>query len=67
MWRPPSHSPQGAGAALTVSPHICPNSPPFQALKVAHAGISLSEQEASMAAPFTSKVPNISCVPEVIR
>ncbi|XP_066477686.1 probable cation-transporting ATPase 13A4 [Tiliqua scincoides] len=37
------------------------------ALKVAHAGISLSEQEASMAAPFTSKVPNISCVPEVIR
>ncbi|KAJ6655499.1 hypothetical protein lerEdw1_005077 [Lerista edwardsae] len=37
------------------------------ALKVAHAGISLSEQEASMAAPFTSKVPNIGCVPEVIR
>lgn len=28
----------------------------FQALKVAHAGISLSEAEASVASPFTSKV-----------
>ncbi|XP_022343828.2 polyamine-transporting ATPase 13A3-like isoform X2 [Crassostrea virginica] len=37
------------------------------ALKMAHAGISLSEAEASVASPFTSKVPNIECVPNVIR
>ncbi|XP_053168566.1 probable cation-transporting ATPase 13A4 isoform X2 [Hemicordylus capensis] len=37
------------------------------ALKVAHAGISLSEQEASVASPFTSKTPNIRCVPELLR
>ncbi|KAG8136361.1 hypothetical protein E2320_009307 [Naja naja] len=38
-----------------------------QALKEAHAGISLSEQDASVASPFTSKVPTIECVPELIR
>ena len=37
------------------------------ALKAAHAGISLSEAEASVASPFTSRTPNISCVPTVIR
>uniref|UniRef100_A0A2K5WEC9 ATPase 13A5 n=1 Tax=Macaca fascicularis TaxID=9541 RepID=A0A2K5WEC9_MACFA len=37
------------------------------ALKVAHAGISLSEQEASVASPFTSKTANIKCVPHLIR
>lgn len=37
------------------------------ALKAAHAGISLSEAEASIAAPFTSKVADIRCVPMVIR
>ncbi|XP_038078071.1 probable cation-transporting ATPase 13A3 isoform X1 [Patiria miniata] len=37
------------------------------ALKTAHAGISLSEAEASVASPFTSKIPNISCVPLLIR
>lgn len=37
------------------------------ALKAAHAGISLSEAESSVASPFTSKEPNISCVPRVIR
>lgn len=37
------------------------------ALKAAHAGISLSEAEASVASPFTSKTPNISCVPILIR
>uniref|UniRef100_A0A6A7FU09 Cation-transporting ATPase n=1 Tax=Hirondellea gigas TaxID=1518452 RepID=A0A6A7FU09_9CRUS len=37
------------------------------ALKAAHAGISLSEAEASVASPFTSKEPNISCVPNLIR
>ncbi|XP_029436037.1 probable cation-transporting ATPase 13A3 isoform X2 [Rhinatrema bivittatum] len=37
------------------------------ALKRAHAGISLSELEASVASPFTSKVTNISCVPILIR
>uniref|UniRef100_A0A4W3IJN4 Cation-transporting ATPase n=1 Tax=Callorhinchus milii TaxID=7868 RepID=A0A4W3IJN4_CALMI len=38
-----------------------------QALKQAHSGISLSELEASVASPFTSKTPNISCVPNLIR
>ncbi|VDN95306.1 unnamed protein product [Brugia pahangi] len=37
------------------------------ALKAAHAGISLSEAEASIAAPFTSRVPDIRCVPMIIR
>ncbi|KAI4257171.1 MAG: hypothetical protein LQ352_001762 [Teloschistes flavicans] len=37
------------------------------ALKAADVGISLSEAEASVAAPFTSQVFDISCVPEVIR
>ena len=37
------------------------------ALRTAHAGISLSEAEASVVSPFTSKTPNISCVPQVIR
>lgn len=37
------------------------------ALKAAHAGISLSEAEASIAAPFTSKIPDIRCVLLVIR
>jgi cation-transporting ATPase 13A2 len=37
------------------------------ALRTAHAGISLSEAEASVASPFTSKTANISCVPNVIR
>ncbi|KAM6223933.1 putative cation-transporting ATPase 13A5 [Rhynchocyon petersi] len=37
------------------------------ALKMAHAGISLSEQEASVASPFTSKIPNIECVPHLIK
>ena len=38
-----------------------------EALKAAHVGISLSEAEASVAAPFTSKVPDITCVPTVMR
>jgi predicted P-type ATPase len=37
------------------------------ALKAAHVGISLSETEASVASPFTSKIPNISCVPIAIK
>ncbi|XP_053315068.1 probable cation-transporting ATPase 13A4 [Spea bombifrons] len=37
------------------------------ALKVAHAGISLSEQEASVASPFTSQIPNIQCIPQLIK
>ncbi|XP_070560525.1 polyamine-transporting ATPase 13A3-like isoform X2 [Ptychodera flava] len=37
------------------------------ALKTAHAGISLSEAEASVASPFTSKTPNIECIPLLIR
>eukprot|EP00106_Octopus_bimaculoides_P016200 XP_014783642.1 PREDICTED: probable cation-transporting ATPase 13A3 [Octopus bimaculoides] len=37
------------------------------ALKIAHAGISLSETEASVASAFTSKIPTIECVPTVIK
>ncbi|XP_071840513.1 polyamine-transporting ATPase 13A3-like [Apostichopus japonicus] len=37
------------------------------ALKTAHVGVALSEEEASVAAPFTSKVQNISCIPTLIR
>jgi cation-transporting ATPase 13A3/4/5 len=37
------------------------------ALKTADVGISLSEAEASIAAPFTSKVQNISCVVELLK
>uniref|UniRef100_A0A3Q3XDB8 Polyamine-transporting ATPase 13A3 n=1 Tax=Mola mola TaxID=94237 RepID=A0A3Q3XDB8_MOLML len=37
------------------------------ALKRAHSGISLSELEASVASPFTSSTPTISCVPNLIR
>lgn len=37
------------------------------ALKAAHAGVSLSEAEASVASPFTTKQQNISCIPALIR
>jgi cation-transporting ATPase 13A2 len=37
------------------------------ALKAADVGISLSEAEASVAAPFTSNTPDISCVLDVIK
>ncbi|XP_062505188.1 polyamine-transporting ATPase 13A3-like [Corticium candelabrum] len=37
------------------------------ALRAANAGISLSEAEASVASPFTSKTPNITCVPSLIK
>jgi cation-transporting ATPase 13A3/4/5 len=37
------------------------------ALKQADAGISLSEAEASIAAPFTSQVQDISCVITLLR
>jgi cation-transporting ATPase 13A3/4/5 len=37
------------------------------ALKSADVGISLSEAEASIAAPFTSQINNISCVVDVLR
>ncbi|XP_039223537.1 polyamine-transporting ATPase 13A2 [Crotalus tigris] len=37
------------------------------ALKAADVGISLSEAEASAAAPFTSQMDNIKCVPITIR
>ncbi|XP_055377256.1 polyamine-transporting ATPase 13A3 [Condylostylus longicornis] len=37
------------------------------ALKAAHTGISLSEAESSVASPFTSRNPTISCVPNVIK
>uniref|UniRef100_A0A5K3F9E1 Cation-transporting ATPase n=2 Tax=Mesocestoides corti TaxID=53468 RepID=A0A5K3F9E1_MESCO len=37
------------------------------ALKAAHAGVALSQAEASVASPFTSAQQNISCVPLLIR
>lgn len=37
------------------------------ALKAADVGISLSDAEASIAAPFTSKVQDISCVVKLLR
>lgn len=37
------------------------------ALKTADIGISLCEAEASIAAPFTSKIADISCIPIVLR
>lgn len=36
------------------------------ALKAAHVGISLSDSEASIAAPFTAQVTDISCVPVLL-
>ncbi|KAK2962385.1 ion-transporting P-type ATPase [Blattamonas nauphoetae] len=36
------------------------------ALKAANVGVSLSEVEASIAAPFTSLTANISCVPKLV-
>ena len=35
--------------------------------QAAHVGVSLSEAEASVAAPFTSAVPNISCIPRCLQ
>lgn len=37
------------------------------ALKAADVGISLSDAEASVAAPFTSQIFDISCAPEIVR
>jgi cation-transporting ATPase 13A3/4/5 len=37
------------------------------ALKTADTGISLSDSEASVAAPFTSKISDISCISELLR
>jgi len=36
------------------------------ALKTANVGVSLSEAEASIAAPFTSKIQDISCIPRLL-
>ena len=37
------------------------------ALKAADVGVSLSEAEASVAAPFTSRTPDISCMVDIIK
>jgi cation-transporting ATPase 13A3/4/5 len=37
------------------------------ALKVANVGVSLSEAEASVAAPFTSRTNTIDCILRIIR
>lgn len=34
---------------------------------MAHVGISLSQAEASIAAPFTSQITDVTCVTKVIR
>jgi len=36
------------------------------ALKTANVGVSLSEAEASIAAPFTSRIQDISCIPRLL-
>lgn len=36
------------------------------ALKAADVGVSLSNSEASVAAPFTSRVSDITCIPAII-
>ena len=40
---------------------------PISALKRASVGISLSDLEASIAAPFTCSVQDISCISEMIK
>ena len=37
------------------------------ALKAAHVGVSLSESDASIAAPFTSTAADITCIPALLR
>ena len=37
------------------------------ALRTANVGVSLSDSEASVAAPFTASCGDISCIPELIR
>eukprot|EP00056_Hartaetosiga_gracilis_P011055 m.165583 g.165583 ORF g.165583 m.165583 type:complete len:154 (-) comp13438_c0_seq15:2886-3347(-) len=37
------------------------------ALKAAHVGVSLSEADASVAAPFTSSVQSIACVLDLLK
>jgi cation-transporting ATPase 13A3/4/5 len=37
------------------------------ALRAAHVGVSLSEAEASVSAPFTSSTPSIECIPVLLR
>ena len=37
------------------------------ALKTANVGVSLSEAEASIAAPFTSNIQDISCIPVLLK
>jgi len=36
------------------------------ALKTANVGVSLSQAEASIAAPFTSNIQDISCIPTLL-
>ena len=37
------------------------------ALRTAHVGVSLSSEEASIAAPFTSNIPDISCLITILK
>jgi magnesium-transporting ATPase (P-type) len=56
----------GALKAAHVRAPVCASVP--APLTSAHQiGVSLSEAEASIAAPFTSRIQDISCVPELIK
>ncbi len=52
---------------FSVIPLLCSCVWCSAALKAAHVGVSLSESESSIAAPFTCTTPNISCIPALLR
>ena len=53
-------------ASLPVDAEVWTGANDCGALKAAMVGVSLSESEASIAAPFTYQRPNIECVPALL-